>query len=170
LIQAATPDPPTNGAVSNISNTTNQTNNSTINNQTNNSTTINQANIIPSSNNSNIEPNNNLTPNNSQTMNSTTRSNLIIQPISSKEESVGNTISDAFDSIGTGVSYAMTFGQVFPAAFLFMRFINFWSICSLYLLPDLVLPTYLYNILFTIYSNINTSVFGLLNINVSVDT
>lgn len=53
--------------------------------------------------------------------------------------------------------------KLFPIAFLFMRFINFWAMCSLYLMIELKVPGYLQNILELIYEGANISTFSLFN-------
>lgn len=49
--------------------------------------------------------------------------------------------------------------QLFPISFLFMRFINFWSICSLYFFIDIKIPNYLQEILQKISEAMNSSIF-----------
>lgn len=60
--------------------------------------------------------------------------------------------------------------QVLPLSYLFMRFINFWSICSVYLLPGILFPPYLQEILLSIYKNINLSIFETIGFHLSVNT
>lgn len=57
--------------------------------------------------------------------------------------------------------------QLFPFSFLFMRFINYWSICSIYFMVDVNIPNYLKEILKMISEGVNGSIFEFLKIKVS---
>jgi hypothetical protein len=58
--------------------------------------------------------------------------------------------------------------QVAPLSFIFLRFINYWSITSFYILIKMEMPDYLKNCLSSIYKSINDWFFNsLVNIIVS---
>jgi hypothetical protein len=58
-----------------------------------------------------------------------------IPPIFAYEKKMGSFIEDSSKTtINNLASQIQTFLKMFPLSFLFFRFFNFWSICSLYLL------------------------------------
>ncbi len=81
--------------------------------------------------------------------------------------SMQNTINLIFDSgFLMSCNYIFYTIKVLPIAFLFMRFINFWSICSFYVLIGVKMPTFLEEILLMIFNGVNGSFFDILNIHV----
>ncbi len=65
------------------------------------------------------------------------------------------------NGLSQNYSVIISLMKLFPIAFLFMRFINFWAMCSLYLMIELKVPGYLQNILELIYEGANSSTFSL---------
>ena len=53
-----------------------------------------------------------------------------------------------------------------PFAALFLRFINFWTVCSFYAFMDIGMPYFLKDILNNIFIVINSSLFSIIGIKV----
>ncbi len=95
---------------------------------------------------------------------------LAYKPISKHEEVIGTTVTDSFKIMDIPITYVLYILKYFPFSFLFLRFINFWSICTMYLIPKITFPTYLTEILSDIYKNINSSLFEKMGFYLSIDT
>jgi hypothetical protein len=67
------------------------------------------------------------------------------------------------------VGKAFLIMQIAPLAWLFLQFINYWNICSFYLLINITKPSYLNEFLSKVYNAINSSVFQQLGINLQMN-
>jgi hypothetical protein len=58
--------------------------------------------------------------------------------------------------------------KIAPLMWIFLQFINYWNICSYYLLINIIIPDYFTSYLKQIYDTVNSSVLKQLGINLQV--
>jgi len=77
-------------------------------------------------------------------------------------------VSSTIDTTAQLVGKAFLILQIAPLAWLFLQFINYWNVCSFYLLINITKPSYLNEFLSKVYNAINASVFQQLGINLQI--
>ena len=80
-------------------------------------------------------------------------------PISQFESLLGRTTHQTVTAIGYVIQFVFYFTSIIPFSFMILRFINFLSICTMYLFPNLKLTNYVRISLTDIFRLVRVSVF-----------